>query len=162
MRPNNGQKPWKIKEERNKNYWGMRGRKWFILAMHQNIIVLVFWLFFSWFLLENIIVLPKTRCFIYLNFSRLNIGPLILLSFWIWSMNLFFSNNFNLFSQYFFQYSSWLHLKWSLNLTFFSKSILVFLIFNYIANFIPFLFNSSPFYLWLHFSSPFILLHFLV
>jgi hypothetical protein len=38
--------------------------------------------FFSWFLLENIIVLPKTRCFIYLNFSRLNIGPLILLSFW--------------------------------------------------------------------------------
>lgn len=118
--------------------------------------------FFSWFLLENIIVLPKTRCFIYLNFSRLNIGSLILLSFWIWSMNLFFSNNFNLFSQYFFQYSSWLHLKWSLNLTFFSKSILVFLIFNYIANFIPFLFNSSPFYLWLHFSSPFILLHFLV
>lgn len=55
-----------------------------------------------------------------------------------------FSNNFNLFSQYFFQYNSWLHLKWSLNLTSFSKSLLVFLIYNYIANFIPFFFSIHP------------------
>jgi hypothetical protein len=69
----------------------------------------------------------------------------------------FFSNSI-FFSQYFFQYSPWLHLKWSLNLTTFSKSILVFFIFNYLSNFIHFFFNSSRFYLWLHFSSPFILL----
>ena len=51
--------------------------------------------------------------------------------------------------QYFLQYSSWLHLKWSLNLSYFSKPIL------------SLLFLIHPwFYLWLRFYNPFILLPF--